>query len=371
MLRLILQRALVPSGPAGVAYGKRATFLANGLLISLSAMAAPEPLPAPDYTSAAAWAAYPGTQSHADDIPAGMPRSSSSGVPVFFIHPTTYLAPVIRNAGFAPGGEVQARVDNAVLRFQASVFNGCCVVFAPRYRQASLRAITSNTPDGYEADALAFGDVDRAFDRCLKVNTAGPFILASHSQGSIHALRLLQQRIIGTPQQSRMVAAYLIGLALPKQIGERGVPVCQSERMTGCVISWNSVQRGHDDRRRRETAVIWWQGSYQPIADRPLVCVNPLNWKPEGSALPSANLGAIYSAGRDTPLPAMILSLTGAWCEDGLLGVEIPRDERRHFSDPLTLFGVYHDFDYALFYANIRENATARVQAWKSAHDRR
>jgi hypothetical protein len=39
--------------------------------------------------------------------------------------------------------------------------------------------------------------------------------------------------------------------------------------------------------------------------------------------------------------------------------------ERRHFSDVLTLAGIYHDFDYGLFYVNIRENAARRMAAWR------
>ncbi len=342
-----------------------------GLLVSLAALAASSgSLAAPDYSRVESWAAYPGTPSHADDVPPGAARATTPAAPVFFVHPTTYLAPVTGNADFAPGGEVQERVDAAVLRFQASVFNGCCAIFAPRYRQASVHAIPSNTPQAYAADELAYGDVARAFARFLELNPRGPFILASHSQGSIHALRLLQEHVIGTPLQSRLVAAYLIGVALPMEIEHRGMPVCRSTRATGCVISWNTVRRGHDDRRRHETAVIWWQGSYQAIAGRPLVCVEPLNWQVDGAAPPEANLGAIYSAGRDEPIPAPIAGLTGAWCENGLLGVDIPFKERRHFADVLTIGGVYHDFDYGLFYVNIRANAVERVDAWKRASSR-
>jgi hypothetical protein len=94
------------------------------------------------------------------------------------------------------------------------------------------------------------------------------------------------------------------------------------------VLTWNSVRRGHDDRRRKEDSVIWWQGNYQAIAGWRLVCVNPLDWRQDSEAPPRANLGAIYSAGRSGPIP----ELTGAWCEDGLLGVEVASDHRRHFA---------------------------------------
>ena len=36
-------------------------------------------------------------------------------------------------------------------------------------------------------------------------------------------------------------------------------------------------------------------------------------------------------------------------------------------SDVLTLAGVYHDFDYGLFYMNIRENVSMRVEAARHA----
>ena len=321
--------------------------------------------PAPDYERAAAWAALPGVPSHADDTPTGVSRAVDARVPVFFIHPTTDLAASVGNAPFDAPGRVTERVDEGVLRFQASVFNGCCRVFAPRYRQASLRAITSNTPAAYAADEVAYGDVARAFREFLRRNPRGPFIIAGHSQGSIHALRLLQEEVIGTALQRRLVVAYAIGLALPTRIASFGLPVCRQADATGCIVTWNSVWRGHDDRRRRESAVIWWQGSYQPVGGRALVCVNPLDWRQDADAPAEENLGAIYSAGKDLPIPPPVPRLTGAWCDHGLLSVDIPFRERRHFRDVLTLFGVYHDFDYSLFYMNLRENALLRVQAWR------
>ena len=150
------------AGKSPATHRIRAGLLA--IVLTTSAAAAGPPA-APDYTSPSAWAAYPGTASHTDDVPPGLEATHTTGAPLFFVHPTTYLVPITANAEFAPGGAVQAGVDAAVMRFQASVFNGCYVIFAPRYRQASLHAITSNTPQGYAADELAYGDVQRAFER--------------------------------------------------------------------------------------------------------------------------------------------------------------------------------------------------------------
>ena len=222
--------------------------------------------PAPDYAQAQAWVALPGQRSNAEETPAGValgdPRARDR-VDVFFIHPTTYLVRSIGNARFDEPGETRARLENGVTRFQASVFHLCCRIFAPRSRHASLAAITRSDPEALAATELAYGDVLSAFDDFIaRRNQGRPFILASHSQGSIHAMRLLQERILATPLARRLVAAYVIGASLPQAIADQGLPICQSETMTGCVIDWNTVRQGHEDERRKEKAVIWWNGQY-------------------------------------------------------------------------------------------------------------
>ena len=43
----------------------------------------------------------------------------------------------------------------------------------------------------------------------------------------------------------------------------------------------------------------------------------------------------------------------------------VPRlDRRAGFRDVLTAAGDYHDFDYSLFYMNLRANAVQRVAAF-------
>ena len=43
----------------------------------------------------------------------------------------------------------------------------------------------------------------------------GPFIIASHSQGSTHAIRLLKEFVDSTTLQQQLVAAYIIGMQIP------------------------------------------------------------------------------------------------------------------------------------------------------------
>jgi hypothetical protein len=289
---------------------------------------------------------------------------------VFFVHPTTYLTTGVANARYDEPGGPQTRLERGVLRFQASAFNGCCRIYAPRYRQASLGAFlhagdAARVTAAYE---LAYGDVRRAFDFYIAHENAGrPFILASHSQGSLHALRLLQERIAGTPLQRQLVAAYVIGYSVPDEVTASGITPCTTAHGTGCLLAWNTVAADASDDRRAAERLVWLAGVYQPLAGRHRICVNPLSWGVGGSADASLNLGALPAVSPGEALRAPIPKLTGARCDAGLLHVSIPWGERHGFADLLTLFGSYHIFDYNLFYLNIRSNAAERTAAFRTS----
>jgi hypothetical protein len=48
----------------------------------------------------------------------------------------------------------------------------------------------------------------------------------------------------------------------------------------------------------------------------------------------------------------------------GRLVVSIARAKRNGFVDPLTRLGSYHNHDYNLFYASVRQNAIDRARAF-------
>jgi hypothetical protein len=326
--------------------------------------------PAPNYADPTTWAAWPGRPSGADAVPTGVAQpnpSLAAKADVFFVHPTTFLAARAGNAAYDAEGIPKLAVDQIVLRFQASAFSGCCRVFVPRYRQASVGSFFSYGADSIAAIDLAYSDVRRAFDYYIEhANAARPFIIASHSQGSIHAMRLLQERIIGTPLQQRMVAAYVIGYSIPIEIERAGIRICNGAQQTNCLIHWATVQRG--ETRHPARAWIWLDGRYQPAGERELICVNPLSWERDGAAPADANIGGLPRVWPGQPMPRPIPGLTGAACHGGMLGVLLPLLARVRFNDLLTLFGSYHDFDYHLFYMNIRQNAIERVQAFLEHH---
>ena len=157
--------------------------------------------PPPDYADPKNWAALPSKPGLAGYVPRGVaPAATDSPVDVFFVHPTGYLSGGEWNSPLDPNSKTEENT-NWMMANQASAFNGCCNVYAPRYREGSIFTYFSAPPDLFKKTMdLAYGDVDRAFTYFLAHHSKGkPFILASHSQGTFHAFRLIQERIDGTP----------------------------------------------------------------------------------------------------------------------------------------------------------------------------
>ena len=75
---------------------------------------------------------------------------------------------------------------------------------------------------GEGAWEIAYQDIKNAFQYFLKhFNKGKPIIIASHSQGSMHAIRLTEEFFDQKPLQNQLVVAYLIGTRiLPDQFGQ-------------------------------------------------------------------------------------------------------------------------------------------------------
>lgn len=330
------------------------------------------PPPAPDYARPAAWLAFPGRNGLERSTPPEMTPIDEAKAPVdvFFVHPTTFKGSAVWNAPF-DADDKAAPLNPPVLLDQISVFNGCCRMYAPRYRQATLAALKEP-----KAMAVAFDDVVAAFRYYIKyLNKGRPFIIASHSQGTFHAIHLLQQEILGTPLKSRLVAAYLIGGYTPDTFGELGLPICDGATQTGCVISYNTSQAGRSGARMIvDGRNYWWRGKFVTNGKPNSICVNPLNWKQQGAAPANANGGSLPfpTAPFGTtakPLPALVTKLSGAECRNSLLEINVPWGAPSGFTDKLSwIFGSYHLNDYGLFYDALRRNAIDRSRAWMTAN---
>ena len=312
-----------------------------------SAFAETTPPQAPDYFSPQHWAALPDREDAADFTLEGISDSqASASVDVFFVHPTTFLSSTGWNA---PMGDIASGnwVDNAVMPGQASAFNGVARVYAPRYRQAQIYAFFALEDGGNEALELAYTDIEAAFDHYLaEYNEGRPFIVAGHSQGALHVRWLLERRVTGTPMRERMVAAYPVGY--PMGIDELAasipdIPVCQSAKQTGCLLTWNTIGDGYRP--------------FEPTQGQ--VCVNPLTWTADGAqGRFEDNKGALSTVSKTlTPGAA------DGRCENGMLYVSEIRTEA--YDDlPNMGEGNHHLIDYALYWSNIRKNVAERVEAF-------
>ncbi|MFN3232386.1 MAG: DUF3089 domain-containing protein [Alphaproteobacteria bacterium] len=326
--------------------------------------------PAPDYSDPANWVALPDKQDSADVTPGDLNDSQASAqADVFFIHPTTYISNDRWNAPL-DDETARQRIDLFVMQYQASAFNGCCRIYAPLYRQATLGAFYDyGRESGEQALALAYDDVRRAFRHYLATQNEGrPFILASHSQGSRHLILLLEDEIDGRDVEGQLIAAYVIGYPVPLDVFGRkyaSLQPCKEAGQTGCVISWNSFGDGGNISGLRSDIGLPYNGTFETGDGKDILCTNPLSWTTDEEAVPaSENPGGAPLALNTEPPGPPDPNVTGAQCRDGVLYVEPTVEDG--YDEIVTPGRNYHVYDYNLFYVPIRENAIRRVEAFLS-----
>jgi hypothetical protein len=360
---IVVAVLVVAAGAALFIYRDRiGMMIAFGRMKPDVSFAEAKPPTAPDYSQPQSWAALPDREDLADVLPGGdvQDMQATAPVDVFFVHPTTLFG---KNWNQSLDDDATNRLTDAlVLRSQASVFNSCCKVYAPRYRQATLYSFMDQGGDGGAALKLAYEDVERAFDYFIEHHNQGrPFILASHSQGSVHVRTLLEKRITGTKLRDRLVAAYPIGFSIDGEVLAKAVPdvpVCQSAEQLGCVVTWNAIG---------PKAETWADPSRN-------VCVNPLTWRADGAAAEaSMNLGGVTYPGtfegtiadvKGLPpdfnsKPFLDVGVADAQCVGGMLLVQEIRSQ--HYASRPMGRDNYHVYDYSLFHMNIRRNAELKV----------
>ncbi len=302
----------------------------------------------PDYSQLVNWAAHPDKKDPSDSIPIPLRAGTlqDTAVDVFFLHPTTLVAAKdsLWNADINDSA-LNARTDNTTILFQASAFNECRL-FAPRYRQAHLRAYyTTDTVSAKKALDLAYEDIRTAFQYYLDhYNQGRPIIIASHSQGTTHAKRLLKEFFENKPLQNKLVAAYIIGMAIPGNEFS-GLAPCGDSTATGCLIGWRTFKEGYEPPYLVKEKTRSW-------------VVNPLTWTmAEDPAPRSLNKGGIL-----TRFNELVPHVTDATIHDGILWAHRP-----HFRGSFLLQTKnYHIGDINLFYLNIRENVRTRIRSYKA-----
>lgn len=301
----------------------------------------------PDYKDFSYWASHPWKWDPADSIPRPLRNEQrDSVVDVFFLHPTMFVLKKKRKKWNADIDDhyINAKTDYSSMLYQASAFNQHARVFAPRYREAHIYSFfAKDTAGAAKAFELAYQDIKTAFEFYLKTwNHNRPIIIASHSQGTKHAERLLKEYFENKPLSNQLVVAYLVGLPVPKNYFST-LKMCADSAETNCLCGWRTVRRG-------------FTPFYLKNEDGNAFVTNPLNWRTDETyASKYENKGAVL-----TKFNKIYKYTNDARISNGLLGVKRPKFPWSF----MFLTRNYHVGDINLFYINIRENVQQRINTY-------
>ena len=336
-------------------------------LVPHVAFSEPAPLPAGFYESAQGWISRPDGRrgDPATWQPASLVRGQGDArAAIFFIHPTSAFDTMRWNASLAdPVANAQAE---RFVRTQASAFAASGKIWVPRYRQAVFGTFLSDKPDATQALDRAYGDIKAAFAIFLGANPDGPIILAAHSQGSRHLLRLLNDERANAALHGRIVAAYAVGwpVSVAHDLPSLGVKACTGPDQTACLLSWQSFALPADP--SSVEAAYNREPGFDGISRKGslMLCTNPLNGGAAPEASASTNRGVLTGDGSATSTELTTPGNIGATCDErGFLIL----DRAPQLGTYVLPGNNYHVYDYPLFWANIRADAQRRLAAWQAA----
>ncbi len=301
----------------------------------------------PDYSNLNYWAAHPWKKDLSDSVPKPLRviYQQDSLADVFFIHPTTLTANSdTRWNADIDDAEINAKTDYSTILYQASVFNEKCRVFAPRYRQAHIKVFYTHKDEAEKALDFAYADVKAAFKFYLKnYNNNRPIIIASHSQGTKHAGRLLKEFFENKPLQNQLICAYIIGMPVPDDYFTVLKP-CADSLATGCFVAWRTFKSESTE------------PDFIAAEKFKSVVINPLTWTNNTDFVAaSLNKGGVLK-NFNKIVPAVV----SAQIHNNILWSSKPNVPGKIFYTQKN----YHIGDINLFYINIRENTETRINSF-------
>ncbi len=336
-----------------------------------------QPLESNAYDDPAMWFSRPGmgTDDPARWQPAirGQKRTApgaageTSNFAVFFIHPTSFLERSRWNAEL-DDAESQ-RVARIYIRAMASAFNRADEIWAPRYRQATVGAFLRDSDDSAQALDAAYADIAQAFAFFIaSVDADTPIVLAGHSQGSVHLLRLIREEIGNSELRDRIAAIYAVGwpISVTHDLPQLGFPACATADQSGCIMSWSSYAEPADPSGllKRYSQSTGFDG--QPRGDSAILCTNPLTGG-QGDIGPAlGNLGTLVPQQDGNDTGELVRNAVGARCSaEGLLLIGDPPE----MGEYVLPGNNYHVYDIPLFWANLQRGVVRRVDAWQNGRN--
>jgi len=304
----------------------------------------------PDFASSSNWLA--------------LPQATDKPVDVFYLSDTTYSKATPGSPDTGPIDDPKMQ-QGAQARFTttAAAFETVGNIYAPYNRQVdSQYKSTLPIPEQLSLEAgIPTADAVSAFDYYINnMNDGKPFILAGHSQGSNLIANLLSGYMKDHPEvYKRMVAAYVIGFSVTGDYLQQNpqLQLASGPDDTGVIVSYNT-----------EAPVM---KANNPVTMPGGIAINPITWTRSEALVPATqNLGGIEV---DPQTGEAVLDASG-----NLVKVQNYADAQVNFQrgvvicstadpsqlapgNPMLAAGIYHMYDYPLYFFDIRANAENRV----------
>lgn len=296
-----------------------------------------------NYSNLKNWAAHPNKLDMSDSNNViHKTNTSTIKAHVFFIHPTTYTNKLVNDQWNASvfDEELNEKTENSSILYQSTAFRNNTIIFAPRYRQAHINAFYIAKEKSDSFFEMAYQDIKNAFEYYLKNENNGfPIIIASHSQGTKHAGRLLKEFFENKDLKKKLICAYIIGMPIPSTYFSDLKP-CEDENQTGCYVGWRTYKRGfipEDIKKENFKCIV----------------VNPLSWKMEtGVVEKKMNPGGVLSNYKK-----LVPMVVDAEIHDNVLWSCKPDVPGKIFFTKKN----FHIGDINLFYASIYKNVGNRI----------
>ena len=185
---------------------------------------------------------------------------------------------------------------------------------------------------------MAYNDVLLAFKYFIKNINHDKFIIASHSQGTNHAKRLIKDYISKDDNLlNRLILSYLIGMDVSKD--ELPINLCNNPNQINCFVNWRSFNEMYYPSK-------WKYGS-------DFFSVNPITFKTDSLwSIKNEHLGILLPNQKIIFKKSLMVRN-----RLGLLWVRLPKNIflRKYKSNS------YHKADFNLFWLNMRRNLQHRL----------
>ena len=260
-------------------------------------------------------------------------------VSVFYIHPTTLFSSIKWNADTSHF--YNNEIINLCLENQASVFAGITDLYVPHYREMHIYSYT-DTVNGIKAFDFAYNDVKSSFEYFLQTIETDKFIIASHSQGTNHAKKLINEYIYPNKKlRNKLILSYLIGMDISEN--EMSIDLCQNPFQLNCFLNWRSFDEFYYPND-------WNYGDN-------FVSVNPITFKND-------NIWSDKNQHKGILFPNQKIFFKNSLSVRNEKGLTWVRLYGNIFLNKFKR-NSYHNADFNLFWINIRQNLLKRMKSFE------